>query len=589
MKNNILKMFLAVTILSLSSCETFDLDQTENPSTLPQDKLDPVYAFNYVQVTLPDFVNSANSFTQRVTRQMAMTGGNTYENAFAGVNFNENWTTGYLILNAIKTMEPRAKTNNQNFILGASKVMRCYVLMTMVDMYGDIPYSEALMGTANLTPRYDGSADVYAGIYDELNQSIDLLNASLATSLPEELKGRDLYYGGEDGTESPTKWITVAKSLKLKMLNNARRVASSKIGSHDIAFEAADLISKNDLIDSKDEDFEFKYGRNRVNPNSRHPLYNDQYEFGGGAYIANYFIWALTQEKVTVDNSGSTTPVKDPREFYYIHRQATVSSSTSRQTVPCLDIAKPAHFNLDQYASFFSGRVPAPYCRVNTYLGRDHGDNSGIPNDNEIRAVAGLYPIGGIFKEAVGDTQNFGTDGALGEGIMPMLQTSYVHFIKAELYKTLLTNDALARSEFKMGVEASMDKVITFLPEYERDPTTLAHSLTITATPQQPITDAQTFYVNYVMDKFDDPNYDQLELIIKEYFLAAWGNGIEPYNSYRRTGFPSNFQPTFEDNPGPYYYTALYSDYSVNNNPNTPNSVRTRKVFWEEGLNLNLH
>lgn len=571
MKNNIIKLFLAVFVLSLSSCETLDLDQTENPSTLPQDKLDPVYAFNYIQLTLPDFVNSANSFTQRVTRQMAMTGGNTYDNAFAGVNFNDNWTTGYLILNAIKTMEPKAQQNNQTFILGASKVIRSYVLMTMVDMYGDIPYSEALMGTANLKPRYDDSADVYAGIYNELNDAIQLLKAPGAGG--DGLKGRDLYYGGELGTETPSRWITVAKSLKLKMLNNARLVGS--IGTFSVASEASALISENDLIDSKEEDFEFKYGRNRVNPNSRHPLYNDQYEFGGGAYIGNYFIWALTQEKVTVAPSGSTTTVKDPREYYYLHRQATVNNSTNSQVLPCNDIAKPSQFNLEEYASFYSGRIVAPYCHVEDYLGRDHGDDSGIPADNEIRTVAGLYPIGGVFAASAFDVQNFGTDGALGEGIMPMLQTSYIYFIKAELQYTVFNNPTAAKADLTRGMETSIDKVVTFLPGYVRDPGTLS---AVAST---------TNYINFVLSTYDTPGVNQLEVILKEYYLAAWGNGIEPYNNYRRTGYPGNFQPTFEDNPGAFFSTALYSDYSVNNNPNTPNSVRTRKVFWDvAGLNL---
>lgn len=575
MKKNIITLFLAAGLLMIGGCETFDLDQTENPSTLEQERLDPVYAFNYVQLTLPDFVNSANSFSQRVTRQMAMTGGNTYDNAFAGVNFNDNWTTGYSILNTIKTMEPKAQQNGQNFILGASKVIRCYVLMTLVDMYGDIPYSEALQGTANLRPRYDRSADVYAGVYDELNEAIQILQTPNASD-DEALTARDLYYGGEEGTESPTKWITVAKSLKLKMLNNARLVGS--IGDHNVGTEAAALIAENDLIDSKDEDFEFKYGRNRVNPNSRHPLYNDQYEFGGGAYIANYFIWAVTQEKVSVDNAGNTTTIKDPREFYYFHKQGTASSSTSSQTLPCKDIARPSHFLLEEYDSFYSGRIVAPYCFVaGGYLGRDHGDDSGIPNDDELRAVAGLYPIGGIFKSSVSSTQHFGTDGALGEGIMPMLQSSYVHFIKAELYATTLADAGLARSEFQTGIESSIDKVQTFLPEYERDPSTLTQ-VASTAT-----------YVNFVMNYYDTVNSNlKLEMIEKEYYIAAWGNGIEPYNNYRRTGFPSNFQPTFEEAPGPFYSTAFYSDYSVNNNPNTPNSVRTRKVFWDTA-NLQLH
>src|SRR4051812_11230334 len=116
--NNLLKIFLFVGMLSLSGCETLDLNQTEDPSSLPADKLDPVYVFNSVQLTLPDFVNSANSFTQRVTRQFAMTNGTSYDNAFAPVDFDSNWTTGYLMLNAIKSLEPKATENNQTFILG---------------------------------------------------------------------------------------------------------------------------------------------------------------------------------------------------------------------------------------------------------------------------------------------------------------------------------------------------------------------------------------------------------------------------------------------------------------------------------------
>jgi len=571
MKKNIVKLFLAVFVLSFSSCETLDLDQTENPSTLGDEKLDPVYAFNYIQLTLPDFVNSANSFTQRVTRQMAMTGGNTYDNAFAGVNFNDNWTTGYSILNAVKTMEPKAKQNGQTFILGASKVIRAYVLMTMVDMYSDIPYSEALMGTANLTPKYDRSADVYAGVYSELNEAIELLKITSATG--EGVTGRDLYYGGELGTETPSRWITFAKTLKLKMLNNARLVGA--IGTYSVPSEVSALLSENDLIDSKDEDFEFKYGRNRVNPNSRHPLYNDQYEFGGGAYIGNYFIWALTVEKVAVLPSGVTNNIPDPREYYYIHKQAIVNNSTNSQVLPCNDIARPSQFNLEEFTSFYSGRVAAPYCHVNEYLGRDHGDDSGIPADNEIRAVAGLYPIGGVFAASAFEVQNFGTDGALGEGIMPILQTSYVHFIKAELQYTIFNNPTAAKVELTKGMQTSIDKVVTFLPEYVRDPNTLG---AVAST---------TNYINFVLGIYDTPGINQLELILKEYYLAAWGNGIEPYNNYRRTGYPSNFQPTFEDNPGAFFSTALYSDYSVNNNLNTPNSVRTRRVFWDiAGLDL---
>ena len=75
-------LFIA-TFLIVSGCESIDLDQTENPSTPNPELLNPTYTFNYVQLKLAEFVNETNDFTQQATRQMAMTGGNTYDNAFA--------------------------------------------------------------------------------------------------------------------------------------------------------------------------------------------------------------------------------------------------------------------------------------------------------------------------------------------------------------------------------------------------------------------------------------------------------------------------------------------------------------------------
>jgi len=569
-------MFLLTAVLCLSSCETFDLDQLNNPSTLDNNQSDPIYVFNYVQLTLPDFVYSANTFTQRITRQMAMTGGNTYNNAFAPVNSDNNWTTGYLMLNAIKSMEPKAIENNYTFVLGASKIMRCYILMTMADVYGDIPYSEALQGNANLTPRYDNSADVYAGVYNELNEAIGIL----ADADPTNGAPRDLYYGNDKGVGNAANWITLANTLKLKMLNNSRQLTT--LGSYNITNEITTLIGNNDLIDTPAEDFAFKYGTTRVNPNSRHPLYNDQYELGGGQYIANYFMWAVSREK----NRGQDF---DPRERFYFFKQApVVGSSTNAANLPCKSLAKPTHYEDSRYASFYApATIKATYCTsdnltfTNAYLGRDHGDNSGIPSDDDIRTVAGIYPIGGEIGSPinVNSNTNFGLTGELGRGIMPMILSSYVHFIKAEIKLTLNIGGVSAEDELKAGILASIDKTTTFIP------------MPSDAAPFLPTATKIQAYVDFVLGVYNgDGNTDakRLELIIKEYYIAAWGNGIEPYNAYRRTGYPSNFQPTLEENAGEFYNTAYYAGASVNNNPNAPSNNRSKKVFWDVA-NLPLH
>lgn len=575
--NNLFKWSLLAIVLTFTNCETIDLDQTENPSQISEDLLDPVYTFNYVQIQLADFVDSANSFTQRVTRQMAMTGGNTYNNAFAPVNFNTNWNTGYNILNAVKIMEPKAIANREYYALGASKVIRVYVLMTMVDMYGNIPYSEALQGSGNLNPKFDNSADIYRGLLAELDAAITALSQTNADGS----KVQDLYY------ETQGQWITLANTLKLKMYCNARLPdAAAELGI-DVGAKIAEIVTADNFIDEASEDFAFKYGNSRFNPNTRHPLYNDQYEVGGGAYIANYMMWAMTTEKNFGTEIVTTGTLTDPRTPFYFFRQDLNPSDEDTFTLPV--VARPDHYDDDPYKSFFNENL-TPFIVSNWYTGtsvpdngfwgRDHGDNSGIPPDSQKRTVAGMYPIGGAYGKN-GNVQTNGDKGALGAGIMPIVLSSYVHFMLAEAIQSgIAIGGRTAVSELEAGIRASIKKTVNFIPEYnytggvtKPDPAVLAQQ--------------ESAYVDFIKTKFNAGATNKLELIIKEYFLAAWGNGIEPYNAYRRTGYPSNFQPTREPASGDFYSTALYPGNSVVNNPNAPANVRTKKVFWDKaGLTL---
>ena len=69
---------------------------------------------------------------------------------------------------------------------------------------------------------------------------------------------------------------------------------------------------------------------------------------------------------------------------------------------------------------------------------------------------------------------------------------------------------------------------------------------------------------------------------MKEYYIALWGNGIESYNNYRRTGKPSNMQPVLQTNPGPFIRSFLYPSVYVNLNKNaTQKSSTAVQVFWD--------
>jgi len=89
-------------------------------------------------------------------------------------------------------------------------VMKAYTYQVMVDLYDQVPYSEALQGQANLTPKWDAGADVYNGLLAELDNALSKDYTSGPPAGP-----ADLVFGGNAAAIS--KWVSFANTLKLKM------------------------------------------------------------------------------------------------------------------------------------------------------------------------------------------------------------------------------------------------------------------------------------------------------------------------------------------------------------------------------------
>jgi hypothetical protein len=127
-------------------------------------------------------------------------------------------------------------------------------------------------------PKFDKSANVYKQVLTELDAAIEILQRTGSN----DERVQDLYYTSTSG------WVKLANTLKLKMYNTAR-LAGADIGVN-IGTAMLEVIAQDNYIKEIADDFAFQYGNSRFSPNARHPLYNDQYELGGGAYIANYYV-----------------------------------------------------------------------------------------------------------------------------------------------------------------------------------------------------------------------------------------------------------------------------------------------------------
>lgn len=550
-KNN--KLFWLLGLILVFSCETTELDLLVDPNSPSPDSLNEDGSLNQIQFNLSAFFAEATEAGAETVRLEYMF--DTYAVNFNNSNANLSgmWRIGYAdILNEVQALIPIATNSGSHRHLGVARIIKAYTMMTLVDYFGDVPYSEALQGDqGNVFPSVDQGSDVYDAAFAEL----DLALADFANIDGNTPSFNDLFYG-EDNSNTMANWTKFLNTLKLKYYLNRRLIdpAGATAG-------ISGILSAGDIITTSAESFRWTSGT-AINPQSKHPYFVEEYLAANtGEYIPNYLMWALAEEKGT----------EDPRLRYYVYRQVNAfptDPATLDNEIDCWNDPRPA-----TYAAIDAMQaVPLPFCslfgRGDGYWGRDHSDNDGIPPDNAKRSTFGVYPVGGRFddNDADGIDDN---DGLQGAGIWPIMMDSFVYFMRAEAALYLGTSDNAA-AMLEQGIRSSMNTVIGFLPN-PGDFTNTSDATDIDD------------YVNAVMASYMAAGSDdeRMAIIGKEYWLAMYGNGVEGYNLYRRTGAPTNLQPTLLGT-GSFPRSFLYPNNTVDRNINiTQKPGLTIQVFWD--------
>lgn len=537
------KIFLAaVGLLMATSCE---LDLLDNPNEVSTEQGDPDFVLNSVQLNFADFFVAMSQFGMDNTRMLAMFGNN-YPNAYQATTFDGVWTTAYAnILNDVQYLEQvQEERGTFEYHAAMAKVFRAYTLMSMVDYFGDVPFTETL-DPNNFNPKADPASGVYQAAFNDLSDAIELIeNADETTVVPET----DLYYEFEDEVgDWSVKWLKLAKTLQLRYHLQTRLINAAASTT-----AINNLIAEGNLIDSDDEAFLFNYSSASIAaPDSRHPWFSANYVNGAGQYMSNSYI-----NHMFVGKAGT----RDPRIRHYFYRQ-TLAIPTDVNVLDCIEQTKPAHYGANDVFCFVGAG----------YWGRDHLDDDGIPPDNLLRTIYGLYPAGGQWDDSQGErgTQD---SGAKGSGMLPIMLPSFVLFMRAEAALTLGTT-GVPRTLFEQAVRSS----IGFVRSYNTD------FIPLTST-RFPSTTAVNAFVTGVMSDYDAQTTDagRLNAIVTEYWIALWGNGVDMYNTYRRTGMPTTLQPALNATPGAFYRSFTYPSVYVNrNNTAVQKTTPAVKVFWD--------
>lgn len=374
----------------------------------------------------------------------------------------------------------KTEKNGELGLNAAAKVMRAWVYMYLTDIWGDIPYSDALQGfelTGSLTPKYDSQAAIYADLLAKLEEA----NITLAGE-SESFGSGDLFFGGD-----PAEWRKFANSLKLRLLNRAAGTPWSF--TYNMKDPQADVTTNPGTAAMSDADT--RIAAILANP-TQYPIMtsNDDnvfLEYPGLPYRNPIFNGLYTR----TDCAISETMVDwlksrvDPR--LHIYGQPTPNSINGNKALPVDTIA---------------------------YVGFQNGRN----------ITAASFPAISLLGTSVGYNEN-----------APLYVITYdeVLFIIAE-HQMRRNNDAAAKVAYENGIIASFERWglndgSNVYPSWGKTD--------ITESKAGIAVDFES-YIGGPLVAWGGTAAQKFQKINEQKWAAMFGEGVQAYSEVRRSGFP---------------------------------------------------
>ncbi|MDJ1483522.1 SusD/RagB family nutrient-binding outer membrane lipoprotein [Cytophagaceae bacterium YF14B1] len=286
--------FLTGLLLFLSACEKgFDSvnNDPNNPSTVPT-----AYLLTSAQRSVVTELMGRNSdwgidVTPR--RYMQHWSATLYTETDRYQEIREDFSTFYsgglqdlteiIRLNTDETTKYEAAKSgpNENQI-AIARILKAWVFQNITDIWGDVPYSEALQGDTNYSPQYDTQESIYADLIKELDESTDQF-------VDGDISGDIIFNGSID------KWKLFAQSLKLRL-----GIRMSKVAPALAKTAVQEAISKG-VFTSNDDNALYLYLTAAPNNNP----WQQQYDYGAPEFA------------ITTTMIGKLTSLSDPRLAIY--------------------------------------------------------------------------------------------------------------------------------------------------------------------------------------------------------------------------------------------------------------------------------
>ena len=468
------------------------------------------------------------------------------------------WDGLYSAITNLNVIIKQGTAETRYTYAGIAKILKAYAFSILVDVYGDVPYSEFDQFDAGITqPKFDLGKDIYPKLIALIDEGIaDINNPAPNASKP---ASDDFIYKG-----NTTNWKKAANTLKLKMYTQVRRVQN-------VATQVQALLATPaNLINSQAENFMMPYGPFGTT-DDRHPAYGEYNATQRGSVLFSPWMFEIMKGK----NPNILNTISDPRIPYYVYNQKSPLGGSNPTPENCTEYRDGGFISI--------------------YFGSNGNCRDG--SNSNTYSLLGLYPAGGRYEDGAAIAINTITPIKAGTGALPHQFITYADrlYLEAELINTgVITGDQ--KAVFTKALDesfAQMDYIITnfIKPSSAGSPQTVPLIATLAAT---------TTYKTAVLAAFDAGTAaKKLEYIITEKWINRIENPVDNYTDYRRTGYPVLFAPapagTVTTVTGPdgkitpvqcdrlYPWSLPFNTNEIALNSNAPPQKvpENYKVFWQ--------
>lgn len=471
---------------------------------------------------------------------------------------SSGWDALYAAISNLNVIIKRAPEESRFVYAGVAKILKAYTISMMVDLWGDIPYSEYDRFDEGISqPRFDKGSEIYPQLFALLDEGIaDINNTTFNPSKPGT---DDFIYKG-----NTTNWIKAANTIKLKLYTQVRLVQDVK------AQVSALLAAPTSLINTEAESFMMPYGP-IGNTDDRHPAYGDYTATQRGGQLFSPWLYEIMKGR----NPDILTGLADPRLPYYIYNQKSAPGGSNPTPENCTEFRDGGFVTI-----IFGSNGP---CR--------DGSNS------QTYSLMGIYPVGGRFNDSTARSVNSIGNQNAGTGARPHEFITYADrlYLEAELMHAGLA-PGTARDVFSKALDATFAHVDNVVANHVKPGSAgAAQSVPVIST----LATTET-YKDGVLAAYDaGSEAKRLEYIMTEKWINRIENPLDNYTDYRRTKYPVLFAPAPEgtvtsvtgpdgrvtpvSNDRKYPWSLPFSTGEIGLNANAPAQKvpETYKVFWQ--------